>query len=247
MTVIELAKYLKTAQNITVLTGAGVSAESGVPTFRGPEGLWKTHRPEELATPEAFMRDPELIWEWYDSRRRLVAKCQPNAAHITLAAWSRTYPKFSLITQNVDGLHERAGTNTTIRFHGSIWELCCWNRCSSSPERWTDEQVPLSPIPPLCPSCGHLARPGVVWFGESIDRNVLTRSHASTDCDVFLTIGTAWLVYPAASLTKEAKLHGALTIEINPEDTPHTEIVDARFKGSAVQVLTDIENIKSSS
>tara|TARA_B100001123_G_scaffold216720_1_gene244666 strand:+ start:7977 stop:8720 length:744 start_codon:yes stop_codon:yes gene_type:complete len=247
LTVIELAKYLKVAEKITVLTGAGVSAESGVPTFRGSEGLWKTHRPERLATPEAFTRDPELVWEWYDWRRRLVAKCQPNAAHITLATWSQTYSKFSLITQNVDGLHERAGTATTIRFHGSIWELCCWNRCSSSPERWTDERVPLSPIPPLCPACGHLARPGVVWFGESINKDVLTRSLSSADCDVFLTIGTSGVVYPAASLTKEAKLHGALTIEINPEDTPHTEIVDARFKGSAAQVLTAIEAIRGTS
>ena len=247
MTVTELAKNLQSAQNITVLTGAGVSAESGVPTFRGPEGLWKTHRPEELATPDAFIRDPKLVWEWYDWRRRLIAECQPNAAHTTLAAWSRIYPKFSLITQNVDGLHERAGTRTTIRFHGSIWELCCWNDCSSSPERWTDERVPLSPIPPQCPSCGQLARPGVIWFGESIDKDVLKRSLASTDCDVFLSIGTSGLVYPAASLTKEAKLRGALTIEINPEDTPHTEIVDARFRSSAVQILNAIEDIKRTS
>ena len=227
-----------------MLTGAGVSTESGIPTFRGPQGLWKNHRPEELATPKAFMRNPDLVWEWYDWRRRLVAQCQPNAAHFTLAAWSHSYSKFSLITQNVDGLHERAGTKTVIRFHGSIWELSCWNRCSSSPERWTDKRVPLSPIPPLCPSCGHVARPGVVWFGESIDENILVRSLSSTDCDVFLTIGTSGLVYPAASLTTEAKRHGALTVEINPEDTSHTELVDARFKGSAVQVLNDLENLR---
>ena len=246
MTVPEIAKVLQLAQRLTVLTGAGVSAESGIPTFRGPQGLWKTHRPEDLATPKAFMRDPELVWEWYDWRRRLVAQCQPNGAHLILAEWSQNYSIFILVTQNVDGLHERAGTTNGIKFHGSIWELCCLNRCAASPDRWVDESVPLLPLPPQCPSCGRLARPNVVWFGESIDKKVLARSLSSTNCDVFLTIGTSALVQPAASLTAEAKRRGALTVEINPENTPHTKLVDVSVKGSAVQVRSRLENLRHS-
>src|SRR5438128_6064939 len=131
----ELADRLQPDTRLTVLTGAGVSAASGVPTFRGPEGLWNNFRPESLATPEAFERDPKLVWEWYDWRRQLLATKTPNAAHEILASWSRRYPGFTLITQNVDGLHERAGTKDVIRFHGSIWEILCWEPCPSSPAR----------------------------------------------------------------------------------------------------------------
>lgn len=192
------------------------------------------------------MRDHKLVWKWYDFRRRLVAQCQQNRAPLVLAGWSQNYPDFTLITQNVDGLQERPGTISAIRFHGSIWELCCLNRCSSSPERRIDERVPLSPTPPLCPSCGHVARPSVVWFGASIDEDVMIRRFSSTDCDVFLTTGTSGPVYPAASLPAEAKRHEALTVEINLENTPHTELVDARVKSSAVQVLTDLEHLRRS-
>ena len=167
------------------MSGAGVSAASGIPTFRGPGGLWRTHRPEQLATPQAFRRDPSLVWEWYDWRRQQVAVCQPNRAHEVLAAWSRQYEGFTLITQNVDGLHERAGTADVVRFHGSIWELGCWDGCAKPPRRWRDETTPFPALPPPCPYCGGLTRPGVVWFGEGIDSEVISRSLEATDCDLF--------------------------------------------------------------
>src|SRR6266566_7192959 len=139
-----LSSQLQRARRVTVLTGAGVSAGSGIPTFRGADGLWKSFRAEELATPEAFARDPKTVWEWYDWRRQRIAGASPNRAHEVLAAWSRRIPGFALITQNVDGLHERAGTQNVIRFHGSIWEVQCWDNCNSSPARWWDETVPYS-------------------------------------------------------------------------------------------------------
>src|SRR5262249_11153406 len=138
----ELARRLRERPRITVMTGAGVSAASGIPTFRGPGGLWRDFRPEQLATAEAFARDPRLVWEWYGWRRELVAKTRPNRAHEVLAAWSKRFERFALITQNVDGLHERAGTANVVRFHGSLWELSCWDGCAASPERWSDETVP---------------------------------------------------------------------------------------------------------
>src|SRR5262249_19574195 len=144
-----LARHLRSASRVTVVTGAGVSAASGIPTFRGPRGIWRSFRPERLATPEAFAEDPHLVWEGYGWRRGLVAKAKPNRAHEVLAAWSRRYPGFALVTQNVDGLHERAGTRNVIRFHGSLWELSCAQRCDGAPERWPDASE-LAEIPPRC-------------------------------------------------------------------------------------------------
>jgi len=236
-----LAARLAGSPRITVVTGAGVSAASGVPTFRGAGGLWKSHRPEELATPEAFDRDPLLVWEWYAWRRELVAKARPNRAHEVLAAWSRRYPEFRLVTQNVDGLHERAGTRNVVRFHGSIWELSCWRSCGASPGRWRDDTTPLPAIPPPCPHCGGLARPGVVWFGEAIDPAVLEESLAALDCDVCLVVGTSAVVYPAAGLADEARRRGAYTIEINPEATDATPRFDLAIAGRAEEVLDEIE------
>src|SRR5262245_41774898 len=230
---------------ITVLTGAGVSAGSGVPTFRGPDGLWKNFRPESLATPEAFHRDPKLVWEWYDWRRQVLLTKKPNRAHEVLAAWGRRYPNFTLITQNVDGLHERAGSENVIRFHGSIWEVQCWNHCDGSLGRWRDDTVPFSSIPPKCPHCGGLVRPGVVWFGEGIDPDVMRRSVKALDCDVFLTIGTSSLVYPAASLVHEAKRRGAYTIEINVESTPAAGSLELALKGRAEQLLDKLDSLLS--
>lgn len=239
----ELAARIKSASSITVLTGAGVSAASGVPTFRGPQGLWRNYAPEKLATPEAFRSDPKLVWEWYSWRRELIADCLPNAAHTVLAAWSRRYPGFTLITQNVDGLHERAGTVNVIRFHGSIWEVRCWQGCPSSPVRWRDDSVPLPSIPPHCPHCGGLLRPGVVWFGEGIDPDVLARSMKATRCDVFLTVGTSAVVHPAASLIFEARSEGAFTVEINPEATPSSAAVDLAIPGKAEEVLPVVQSL----
>jgi NAD-dependent deacetylase len=196
------------------MTGAGVSAASGVPTFRGPGGLWRSLRPEELATPEVFRRDPRLVWEWYAWRRGLIAGCVPNAAHEVIAAWGAR-PGFTLVTQNVDGLHERAGSRDVIRYHGSIWTLSC-SRCRTE---WEDFRVPLEPLPPPCPLCGGLARPAVVWFGEGIDPEIAARAQAATACEVFLSVGTSSVVYPAAGLVDLARRHGAFTVEINPETT----------------------------
>jgi NAD-dependent deacetylase len=237
-----VAQQIRSASTMTVLTGAGVSAASGVPTFRGNEGLWKSFSPQELATPEAFQNNPRLVWEWYDWRRNLIAKCSPNAAHSVLALWSRRFTGFTLITQNVDGLHEKAGTKNVIRFHGSIWEVSCWNRCNQSPPRWACEEVPLSAIPPPCPYCGGLIRPGVVWFGEGIDPEVLQQSAAAAHCDVFMIIGTSAQVYPAAGLAGEARRRGAFTVEINPEATPESRQVDLALKGAAEDILPKIED-----
>ncbi len=234
----DLSDRLRRARRVTVMTGAGVSAASGVPTFRGPEGLWRHYRPEDLATPEAFARDPRLVWDWYAWRRERIAACAPNAAHHALAAWSRQIPEFTLITQNVDGLHERAGTANVIRFHGSIWELRCWQRCGAP--AWIDERTPLPELPPACPSCGGLARPGVVWFGEGIDPGVLARCNEALACDLFLVVGTSSVVYPAAGLTDGARALGAFTVEINPDATQASAAVDLSIRGRAEDVLPSL-------
>jgi len=232
-----LARRLREAKRLTVVTGAGVSAASGIPTFRGPGGLWRSFRPEELATAEAFERDPKLVWEWYAWRRGLVAEARPNRAHEVLAAWSRgRFPTFRLVTQNVDGLHERAGTEGVIRFHGSLWEVSCSDRCAAAPARWPDDST-FAALPPRCPHCGGLLRPGVVWFGEPIDAGVLEAAGEALDCDVCLAVGTSALVYPAAGLVTAAGARGAFTAEINPEATPASGAVDLAIAGPAEEVL----------
>lgn len=236
-----IAQRIRSSSRLTVLTGAGVSAASGVPTFRGRDGLWKSYSPQELATPEAFRRDPRLVWEWYNWRRELISKCEPNQAHHVLSRWSRRYPGFTLVTQNVDGLHEAAGTDNVVRFHGSIWEVFCWNNCPTSPRRWVDRTVPFIELPPSCPYCGGLIRPGVVWFGEGIDPEVLRRSKSAARCDVFITIGTSSLVYPAAGLAGEAHGQGAFTVEINLEPTPASGVVDFPIQAPAETALQQIE------
>jgi NAD-dependent deacetylase len=241
-----LADHLRRARRVTILTGAGVSAASGVPTFRGDGGLWRQFRAEDLATPEAFSRDPALVWEWYAWRRERIAACTPNPAHEVIARWSRPAPsavegsfeRCTLITQNVDDLHLRAGTANLLRIHGSIWELSCWRRCGTP--SWRDESVPLRSIPPLCPACGGLARPAVVWFGESLPVRELDAAAQACECDVFLTVGTSALVYPAAGLVHHAKRHGAFTVELNLEATPASAAVDLAIHGPADQLLPNI-------
>jgi NAD-dependent deacetylase len=237
-----LAAALREAKRVTVVTGAGVSAASGIPTFRGPGGLWRDFRPEELATPEAFARDPKTVWEWYAWRRDLVAKARPNRAHEVLAAWSRRFPRFTLITQNVDGLHERAGTENVVRFHGSLWELSCAARCAGSPPSW-GHRDPFDSFPPVCPFCGGLARPGVVWFGEAIPLEALSRAREALDCDVCIAAGTSAVVYPAAGLVAEAREKGAWTAEINPEATPASASVDLAVACPAEQALDAVERL----
>jgi NAD-dependent deacetylase len=226
---------LQQASKLTVLTGAGISAESGVPTFRGPAGLWKQFRPEDLATPEAFARNPNLIWEWYDWRRGLLAKVQPNAGHRALAELEQHIPQFTLITQNVDGLHQRAGAKSALEIHGSIWKL----RCTECHREWLDRSVPLK-VPPHC-ECGFLARPGVVWFGESLPIAIWAAAERATAaCDVLIVVGTSALVYPAAGLIGLAKSAGAKVIEVNLEPTPVSALVDCRVSGPAGHVLPEL-------
>jgi len=239
----ELVARLKPDARITVLTGAGVSAASGVPTFRGADGLWKNFRPEALATAEAFGRDPSLVWEWYAWRRFRIATCDPNPAHRVLADWSHRFPNFRLITQNVDGLHERAETRDTIRLHGSIWEVSCWQGCDKSPKRWVDKRTTFKELPPRCPYCDGLIRPGVVWFGETLETRVVTEAMNAMNCDVFMTIGTSAVVYPAAGFLEQAKARGAFTVEINPEATPATRMVDLALAGECEKVLPSISEL----
>jgi NAD-dependent deacetylase len=236
-----LAHRLAGRPRVTVLTGAGVSAASGVPTFRGPGGLWRSHRPETLATPLAFTRDPRLVWEWYQWRRQRIASCRPNAAHTVLAAWSRRYDPFTLITQNVDGLHEAAGTRNVLRFHGSIWDVRCAAGCRAAPPAWRDETLEFPALPPPCPYCARWLRPAVVWFGEPIDPAVRQAAVAATACDVFLTAGTSAVVQPAASLIDDARRRGAFTVEINPDPTPAARLVDLVLPGPAEEWLPAIE------
>jgi NAD-dependent deacetylase len=240
-----LATRIRDARRVTVMTGAGVSAASGVPTFRGPGGLWRTYRPEELATPEAFARDPALVWEWYAWRRETVAACQPNAAHEVLARLSqRTDKTVRVITQNVDDLHLRAGTRDLIRLHGSLWDLKCFEACSRGARPWRDERVPLPDVPPRCPHCRGYARPAVVWFGESLDADDVERAaEATAACELFVTIGTSAVVYPAAGFARHARARGAFTAEINLEETPASSLVDLSMLGAAEDVLPRLERL----
>lgn len=230
-------KRLNPAQvrSVTVLTGAGISAESGVPTFRGEGGLWRNYRAEDLATPQAFRRDPALVWEWYDWRRGLVGACQPNAAHETLAEMERVLPELTLVTQNVDGLHRLAGSQNVLELHGNIWRLRCTRACRPS---WEDRRLPLPEIPPRCPECGALARPDVVWFGESLPRRELEAAFAAAErCQVMLVVGTSAVVQPAASLPVIALDRGAYVVEVNPQSTPLSALVDEAVRAAAAQAL----------
>lgn len=233
------AEHLARASRIVVLTGAGVSAASGVPTFRGAGGLWQRHRAEDLATPEAFARDPGLVWAWYEWRRQRIAACAPNAAHDVLASWGRRWPHLTLVTQNVDGLHERAGSQGVLRLHGSIWHVHCSRPCPRGraarpfPLRpdlggRVDRDVRVSPAEdgeprrapalPLCESCGALERPSVVWFGERLDAAIFDRAAAAVAAaDVCVVAGTSAVVFPAAGLIGHAARHGAAVVEINPD------------------------------
>ncbi len=226
-------EWLEQAASVAVLTGAGISAESGIPTFRGAGGLWKDYKPEELATPEAFARDPKLVWEWYDWRRGLIAKAVPNAAHKALVQVEIRKPRFTLITQNVDGLHDLAGSGKILKLHGDIWRMLCTTCGANFPNR----RVPLPRIPPHC-ACGGMARPGVVWFGEPLPEGMMKEAeHAAAAAEVFLVIGTSAVVFPAASLIPYAKQAGARVIEINTEPTTATAIVDCALHGLAAELL----------
>ena len=238
----QAAEILRAAQRIAVLTGAGISAESGVPTFRGEDGLWRQFRAEDLATPEAFARDPKTVWEWYDWRRGIIGKVNPNPGHMVLAQWEKKLSGFKLITQNVDGLHARAGSTKILELHGNIWKT----RCTKEETVAENLEVPLKQIPPACPACGALLRPHIVWFGESLDPDILRRAiGASSLCDVMLVVGTSAFVQPAASLPLRASEAGAKIIEINPDPTPLTHYADVSLHGKAGEILPRIDQILS--
>jgi NAD-dependent deacetylase len=228
-----LKQRLFKADNVTVLTGAGVSSESGVPTFRGADGLWKNYRATHLATPEAFSKDPELVWEFYNWRRNLISQVSYNAAHEALVHMELRVPHFTLITQNVDGLHRLAGSKNLLEIHGNLWNV----RCTRCKRIFLDRSKDMGPLP-KCVECGGLMRPHVVWFGESLDPDLLEKAiTASRNCQVMLVIGTSAIVEPAASLAFEAKAGGATVAEINLEKTPQSGYMDFTLQGKAGEIV----------
>jgi NAD-dependent deacetylase len=233
----DLINSLRVAQHVVVLTGAGVSAESGIPTFREAQtGLWAQYRPEDLATPEAFERNPKLVWDWYAWRRELVEQSRPNAGHCALAQWQQHVPRFTLITQNVDGFHQLAGSTNVIELHGNLGRVKC-SREGEVIERSED----TGETPPRCPRCGAYLRPDVVWFGEVLPRGALEAAvPAATECDVFFSIGTSGLVEPAASLARMALQQNAKVVEVNATITPLTISATFMLRGAAGQILPEL-------
>lgn len=225
---------LRQATRVTVLTGSGISAESGVPTFREAQtGLWAKFRPEELATQAAFQRNPRLVWQWYNWRREMIAAAKPNAGHRALVEMARRIPTFTLITQNVDGLHQRAGSSPVIELHGNIHRSRCFNE-DVVVSVW--EHTPHQP--PRCPRCGGLLRPDVVWFEETLPEAELDFAYKrSEECEVFLCVGTSGVVYPAANLPLRAVQAGAVLIVINPDDTALCSHATYCVRGTAGDVL----------
>ncbi|MCO5194863.1 MAG: NAD-dependent deacylase [Anaerolineae bacterium] len=218
-----LIEVVRNARRVVVLTGAGVSAESGIPTFRDAQtGLWARYDPEELASPRAFKRNPKLVWQWYQWRRDLCAGSTPNPGHFALVEMERRIPEFTLVTQNVDGLHALAGSRQLLELHGNIGRYICYDR-RHPVTGWE----PTDELPPRCPICHSLVRPDVVWFGEQLDAATINRAAAVAErCDVFFSIGTSSIVYPAALLPQLALEHGAVFVEVNPNPTPLTRFAD---------------------
>lgn len=243
----EIRDRIRTARRAVVFSGAGVSRESGLDTFRGAGGLWERMRPEELATPEAFRADPGKVWRWYAWRWQTAAAAQPNPAHLALVRWETLFPSFILATQNVDGLHTRAGSRSLLELHGTLLQAKC-NQCGA--RRDMGEAIAASPEePPVC-ECGGLFRPAVVWFGEVLDPYVLGKAQEdAAHCDLFLSVGTSSTVYPAAGLIDLARQARACVIEVNPEPTPFSRRIDLQIAapaGEAVPRLTEeIERCRS--
>jgi NAD-dependent deacetylase len=231
-----LLTALRDSQQVCVLTGSGVSAESGVPTFREAQtGLWEQYDPHELATPDAFQRDPALVWRWYRWRRDLVAGVEPNAGHHALVRLASLVPALTIVTQNVDGLHQRAGSSDVIEFHGNLFE----NRCFV--EGCVVEDADMSVEVPICPGCGGMLRPGVVWFGESIPETAMHEAASAVNgCDLFFSIGTSSLVWPAAGLAEVARQQGAGVVEINLDATPLSSHSNFCLQGKSGEVLPEL-------
>jgi NAD-dependent deacetylase len=230
----QLLSVLGKARSVVAFTGAGISAESGVPTFRGEGGIWQKMRSEELASMEGFLANPALVWEWYQHRRAIIDRVRPNRGHEAIVAMERIFPDVAVITQNIDNLHRRAGSRRVIELHGNIER----NYCTKCGHAYPTVEVPAPGSRPACRACGGLVRPDVVWFGEPLPEEEWESGvRASVSADCFLSIGTSSVVYPAASLPLAAKRSGAFLVEVNPEPTPLTEIADEFLQGAAGEVL----------
>lgn len=230
----ELVSLLRVASRVAVLTGAGISQESGLPTFRdAQEGLWAQYQPEELATPEAFAKNPKLVWDWYAMRREKAKTVQPNPGHYALAEMARQVPHFNLITQNIDSLHQRAGSVEVVELHGSLGRVKC-AQCGQAVSLWQENAGEV----PRCTACGGLLRPDVVWFGEELPKRALDAAvEAARRADLFFSIGTSGLVQPAASLAMAAKYQKAVVVEINATPTPLSQLADFTLTGKAGEIL----------
>ncbi len=232
-----LRNALDHATHVVAFTGAGISAESGVPTFRGPNGIWSKFKPEELASMDAFMKNPALVWEWYAHRRTIIASVKPNPGHVALAQMEKLFPHFTLVTQNIDNLHRRAGSVRVHELHGNIERSYCVQCGKMYPNVTVPEQEQV----PRCTACGGIIRPDVVWFGEMLPEDEWEASaSASEHAEVFLSIGTSAVVYPAASLPLMAKRRGAYLVEVNTEPTPLTETADEFLQGSSGAILPSL-------
>ncbi len=230
---------IEMTSSILVLTGAGISQESGIPTFRGEDGLWRKFRSEELATLEAFQRDPKLVWEWYEWRRGLSKEAKPNPGHYALVNLENEKPNFTLITQNIDGLHQLAGSRNIIEMHGNLWQIGCAS-CGVIEE---NHDVPFNELPPKCKNCGVYGRPNVVWFGEMIPMPVIDNILIAIDkCQLMLIIGTSGVVEPAASIGLVAKHTGKTVIEVNIEPTPNSSLYDLSILGKSGEILPALCN-----
>lgn len=231
----KLVKLIESSEYIIAFTGAGISAESGVPTFRGKGGLWEKHDPMKLATPEAFREDPKRVWEWYKWRMEIIARAKPNPAHIVLAKMEQKGLLKSIITQNVDGLHQRAGAKNVIELHGNIWRVRCVNdECGYK----STLSKPPDEIPPKCPRCGNLLRPDVVWFGEPLPRKVWEQAVSEASlANLVLVVGTSGVVQPAAMIPLLVKHRGGKIVDINIEETAYKDVADLFIKAKAGEVF----------
>lgn len=235
-----LVDRLATAEAAAVLTGAGISAESGIPTFRDPDGLWEKFDPQELANVEAFLENPELVQGWYRHRRQLVEEAEPNEGHLALAELDAHVPALPVITQNVDNLHQRAGSSTVIELHGNITQNYCMD-CEEPAEAEIVDAAIQDGTPARCPDCDGLIRPDVVWFGERLPSDAVEQADDVTStADVFLSVGTSAVVYPAAQFPLEARANGAYVAEVNPDTTGITDEVDESIRAPAGEVLPDL-------
>lgn len=233
----DFIRFLTAASRVAVLTGAGVSQESGLRTFRDAQsGLWARYKPEDLASPEAFARDPKLVWDWYAWRREAIKGVRPNPGHYALVEMEKRISDFTLITQNVDGLHRFAGSKNVLELHGNIQKVRC-SECGMFTEEWGDDAETV----PVCNKCNGLLRPDVVWFGEPLPRQQLEAAvMAARSCQVFISIGTSGVVQPAASLAYAARNNGSVVVEINAEPTPLTPKVDFAFHGKSGEILPQL-------